>query len=1581
MGGRSSRPVRPGWLHQGRRRRHSPAGRGRGNRVRATRSVPGLAAVLVLVFSLWAPAAGNTGSEARLEYQDPTNYEFSTGKVEIGDGVAGLRMNPGSGADWSAAFNRPGVLSQPMRAASNDDGDVAVSGFTLDALESMQSFTLLTTAEGDVVPGWPRQSMNVASYAFFVLLSQGVAFDSQGNVLTAASYYKYEKNPPFETSVVVKLIKRNPAGQLLWQIIRENPFDATQALIGADIALDPDDDSVLLCTTGDTDPDPEQEEVDYIVFKYTSAGSPDVLFGGAGYIAWDGGDGSDIATAIDVDDNGNIMVAGSIGANDNDINVVKFDPAGEYVWNQSFDSGEPDWGTDVAVDEDGGIAVLGYNMDLFTPRDIVALKYGPDGNQEWSRVIDYQGGSDYARQIMFQDGGDAVFAAGCADGEGANVCCLYGLNGENGNDLWPPVAYQNQDGDVTGEGITPGPGGDIFVTAAAGGKQGAAGVVLLRYGDDGNLQGGWPRSYGSDIGTAEFGCGLSIHPDKGLIITGIRGGIPHRGQGVTIRTSFEGEPEQDWPLREAGPFYTYPWDLPGPERMGVEYCPSGDVALARTVRSSGGGKWTVLVSMLNPDGTATGEQWPVSFHNPFNDEEYICASDVAVDPEDHGLVVSATVDSNPDPDVDNYDFMVLKFTADGELDTDFNDPLGYVLWDSGDPGDMATCITLDGSGRILVGGYSHNGADNDFTLLKFESDGSPVWDEQIDSGADDYAYGVACHGDQPVIVGNTAVGGGGADVLVGKFSGGGVVLWTKSYDYQSLDDTARSTAVDPGGNVLVACTFERGGGQTDVQGLIKYDANGNLQWGGAATCVNPDGDATGRAVDVMPDGSAYVLGSAMNADGNYDYLLSRYNLDGELLPGWPRRYDTMRMSDEIGEDTAFDSEGNLLMVGTGEGFGGSDIYLYKYDSAGFLLNGWPRRFDGGEGDDHGYGVTTDTQDNIIVVGSVENASGHRSYLVMKYDSDGALLWSDIRTRHSDHDSEAMAVVVGDGGEVFATGYGTNADGVEDLVALKYSSGGQVQFPFPCYQLNGTGNDRGYDIALDSDGNIVLAGEREQEGNLDFALVKKDPDNGVTLFALNKYYDTGSDFDHGRGLVMDSAGGVYLVGYTGMAGEEKGWMARYDDQGEMTQGWPVQFDLGSTRVRPRAVAADSDNNVVVAGSMIGDGGDWDLFMVKFGSGGNLVGAGAWVDDSGFGDDRCGGFSLGPDDRAGFAGDHLTDQTGRDSRVVVHAPEVYSAGAPSVTNKKAIDVQGMALDGFSCQTGADNQGELRFQLSTDGHEFYYHDGNGWTTDAAEMEGLVPGAGIAYRSNTEAEVNAHIGDFKPGSESLFVRVLLIGDGTQAVKIDSLTVSLSETNQPPMGLISINSGASFTSNREVVLGIEVEDDTTSSASIKMKLSNQPDLSGASWEAFQPEKEWSLSGDKGPKTVYARFRDQEGLVSGVYSDEIDYRLFQGASTWYLAEGSTGGDLTGSFETWVLVMNPGDQEAAVNLTYLTPEGEREGPELLLGPGTRDSIFVADTVPGEWSVSTRVESDEPVIAERSVYWNGRQCGHDSVGIPE
>ncbi len=99
------------------------------------------------------------------------------------------------------------------------------------------------------------------------------------------------------------------------------------------------------------------------------------------------------------------------------------------------------------------------------------------------------------------------------------------------------------------------------------------------------------------------------------------------------------------------------------------------------------------------------------------------------------------------------------------------------------------------------------------------------------------------------------------------------------------------------------------------------------------------------------------------------------------------------------------------------------------------------------------------------------------------------------------------------------------------------------------------------------------------------------------------------------------------------------------------------------------------------------------------------------------------------------------------------------------------------------------------------------------------------------------------------------------------------------------------------------------------------------------------------------------------------------ADTWYLAEGTTAG----GFETWVLVQNPNDRAANVNIAYMTDKGSVKGPSVRMKPGSRTTVKVSDTVPGDYNVSTMVSSDRPVIAERAVYWNGKKGATESVGV--
>jgi N-acetylmuramoyl-L-alanine amidase len=103
----------------------------------------------------------------------------------------------------------------------------------------------------------------------------------------------------------------------------------------------------------------------------------------------------------------------------------------------------------------------------------------------------------------------------------------------------------------------------------------------------------------------------------------------------------------------------------------------------------------------------------------------------------------------------------------------------------------------------------------------------------------------------------------------------------------------------------------------------------------------------------------------------------------------------------------------------------------------------------------------------------------------------------------------------------------------------------------------------------------------------------------------------------------------------------------------------------------------------------------------------------------------------------------------------------------------------------------------------------------------------------------------------------------------------------------------------------------------------------------------------------------------------------QPSTTWYFAEGYTG---TG-FEEWLCLLNPGEQPANVTIQYFSQGGLLEEEERVLQPSRRDTVFVNEVVGPEQEVSLRVVSDQPVVAERPMYflyhdlWAG---GHVSSG---
>jgi len=97
--------------------------------------------------------------------------------------------------------------------------------------------------------------------------------------------------------------------------------------------------------------------------------------------------------------------------------------------------------------------------------------------------------------------------------------------------------------------------------------------------------------------------------------------------------------------------------------------------------------------------------------------------------------------------------------------------------------------------------------------------------------------------------------------------------------------------------------------------------------------------------------------------------------------------------------------------------------------------------------------------------------------------------------------------------------------------------------------------------------------------------------------------------------------------------------------------------------------------------------------------------------------------------------------------------------------------------------------------------------------------------------------------------------------------------------------------------------------------------------------------------------------------------------TWYLAAGAS----TGGFDTWLLLENPGSAPASVNVSFMTETGRVITQPLFVLPHSRTSLYTDPVVP-DAAYGMRIDSDQPIVAERAVYFDSGRSGYDAAAVP-
>ena len=410
------------------------------------------------------------------------------------------------------------------------------------------------------------------------------------------------------------------------------------------------------------------------------------------------------------------------------------------------------------------------------------------------------------------------------------------------------------------------------------------------------------------------------------------------------------------------------------------------------------------------------------------------------------------------------------------------------------------------------------------------------------------------------------------------------------------NEFSESTVVDSTGNIYTTgrfastVDFDPGVGTSNLTSagssdvfVSKLDASGNLLWAKSFGAAAAD---AGLSIAVDSTGNVYTTGffaSTVDFDpgagttnlttaGSSDVFISKLDASGNLV--FAKRFGG-GISD-LGYSIAVDSTGNIYTTGffedtvdfdPGAGTtnlttaGLADVFISKLDASGNLV--FAKRFGAAEAD-AGRSIAVDSTGNIYTAGYFEQtvdfdpglgtsnltSAGRSDVFVSKIDSSGNLLWA--KSFGAAETDAGLSVAVDSTGNVYTTGYfevtvdfdpgaGTTnltTAGGSDVFVSKLDSSGNLVF---AKRFGGSGDDGGFSISVDSNGNFHTTGYFE--GTVDFdpgagttnlnsaggtdVFVSKLDSSGNLLLAKSF---GGAATDVGRSIAFDSTGNIYTTGY-------------------------------------------------------------------------------------------------------------------------------------------------------------------------------------------------------------------------------------------------------------------------------------------------------------------------------------------------------------------------------------------------------------------------------------------------------------------
>lgn len=268
---------------------------------------------------------------------------------------------------------------------------------------------------------------------------------------------------------------------------------------------------------------------------------------------------------------------------------------------------------------------------------------------------------------------------------------------------------------------------------------------------------------------------------------------------------------------------------------------------------------------------------------------------IALQPDAKILLAGSSVNVGNDTD-----FAVVRYNANGTLDTSFGAggkvvvPLGIATED------QCNALALQADGKILLAGYSNAGSGNRFAIVRLLPNGlldtsfgsGGILVVTVGTGGNDQARGVAVQNDGNILLGGSAVFAKTDYALIrllpngtldSSFGSGGVVRQAFESD---TEDQARALLIQPDQRIiLVGSSTKTLNSDTDFA-LMRFLPSGALDpsFGSGGMVTTPLGMITAdlaNAAALTSDGRIVVAGYR-DLGNNRDFAAVRYLPSGVL---------------------------------------------------------------------------------------------------------------------------------------------------------------------------------------------------------------------------------------------------------------------------------------------------------------------------------------------------------------------------------------------------------------------------------------------------------------------------------------------------------------------------------------------------------------------------------------------------------------------------------------------------------------------------------------------------------------------------